>query len=278
LGALVWTVENITKDSPNVGARFRASLGPVAVVGSENSQHLYVRGLYGQLYHYYRSPTHPWSADDITTRVNIGIDYNFVTTPLVATGPAASHHVFAFNRQGQLTHYYTSAQAHAWHGNADYAWLAAGDVHDFHYKPEDRWDTVAAAQDGFWQSDMVKMRCPSFDGRATEGGPEGRAAAMLHEAIHVIYWRWSHQEHPIYGGNADPWLYHGVNDYPPGTINLDRKHSMYQIQVEYLADLAEFPAKWVPLTIPVSARTLAEMYMFNIIDPPDWRPGEPRPF
>lgn len=273
------SAENVTTIQPNNGARFKASLSPAAISGVEGSLHVYVRGLYGQLYHYYRSPAVNWRVDDITTRVSIGIGYNIIGRPIVVKRSNHSHHVMAPNRQGELIHYYTSGQAHAWHANRDYAWLAAGSVHDYSYKPEDRWDSVAAAQGGFWQADQVKMRCPSFDGSSTEGGPEGRAAAMLHEATHVIYWRWQHQAHPTLPNlDADDWLFHGINAYPPENLNLDRRHSMYQIQVEYLSDLGEFPAKWVPLTTSTAALGLAGTYMFNIINPPAWTPGDPRPF
>jgi hypothetical protein len=104
---------------------------------------------------------------------------------------------------------------------------------------------------------------------------------MIHEASHIIYsnWLgvWQHETHPVYGGNADYWYYHGVNEYPPGSLNKDKKHSMYQIQMEYLSDLAEFPAKLVPLSVCVNALGLANTYFYAIIDPP-WKPGEPRPF
>ncbi len=285
-----WVAENLTTRG-NIGLYYRVAGVPMARIGANASHHVYVRGRYGGLYHYYWTPSMSWNADRITSRRSIGENYAIYSDPIIGMSPDGSHHVFGLNRDDHLIHYYTSAQSHPWHSNDDYRWIASGWVHDYHYEPRNEYDSVAAANGGPLESDKVKMKCPSFDG-ITEGTPAGRAAAMLHEAIHVIYhgwWGWGHQEHPNdwCDGNvdgesekcADDWFPHGLDDYGPGELNKDRKHSMYQIQVEFLCDLSEFPADWITADMIQSARYLADTYLaISILNPPNWTCGDPRPF
>jgi hypothetical protein len=285
-----WVAENLTTRG-NIGAYYRVAGIPVAIIGANGSHHVYARGRWGGLYHYYWTSSLSWNADRITSRRSIGENYAIYSDPIVAISTDGSHHVFGLNLDDNLIHYYTSAQIHPWHSNDDYRWIASGWVHDYHYEPRNESDSVASANGGPLEIDRVKMKCPSFDG-TKEGAPAGRAAAMLHEAIHVIYhrwWGWQHQEHPadLCDGNvdgeseecADDWLGHGLDDYGPGELNKDRTHSMYQIQVEFLCDLSEFPADWVTAYMITYARSMADTYLaIRIINPPNWTCGDPRPF
>jgi hypothetical protein len=164
-----------------------------------------------------------------------------------------------------------------WHSDVDYYRWAAGGQHDFRYEPEDSTDAFAAAFGGFWQTNRVEMMCPSFNSR-TAGV---RAGTMLHEATHLIYWQWSHQSNPP-GSNctencSDDWFFHALGQYPYGSL-AGHKHSMNQIQIEYLCDLGEFSEWWVPAAITNAATTESNSRMTNRIrNPPGWTCGQPRP-
>ena len=164
-----------------------------------------------------------------------------------------------------------------WHSDPDYYRWASGNIHGFRYEPEDRGGAFAEAIWGWFTTDRVEMRCPSFNTR-TAGV---RAGTMLHESTHHIT-HWSHQPNPP-GSNcgatncSDDWYFHHLNSYPYGSL-AGRTHSMVQIQIEYLCDLAEFGQGWVPNQIGVIAQLEANNRMTNRIrNPPGWTCGEPRP-
>jgi hypothetical protein len=164
-----------------------------------------------------------------------------------------------------------------WHANRDYYRWAAGGRHGFRYEPEDATDAVATAYDGFWRTDRVEMKCPSFNNR-TAGL---RASTMVHEPTHIIYYRWRHQANNP-GSNctkpcSDDWLFHALGEYGYGQL-AGHKHSMNQIQIELLCDLSEFAASWVPASIASVAGGGSNTLMSNrILNPPGWTCGTPRP-
>ena len=100
-----------------------------------------------------------------------------------------------------------------WHSDVDYYRWAAGSQHDFRFEPEDACcDAYATAFNGWFVTNRVEMKCPSFNGR-TAGV---RAGTMLHESTHIIYGDafgvWSHQSNPP-GSNcssdcSDDWYFH----------------------------------------------------------------------
>ena len=168
-----------------------------------------------------------------------------------------------------------------WHADRDYYRWASGNSHGFRWEPEDATDAFATSWTGWFVTDRVEMKCPSFNSR-TAGV---RAGTMLHEATHIIYGGafgvWQHQSNPS-GSNctsncSDDWYFHNVNSYSYG--NLDgHRHSMTQIQIEYLCDLSEFGEWWVPATIATFAGNEANTRMTNRIrNPPGWTCGVPRP-
>jgi hypothetical protein len=168
-----------------------------------------------------------------------------------------------------------------WHSDADYYRWASGNVHGFRYEPEDGGGPFAEAFSGWFQTDRVEMRCPSFNSR-TAGL---RAGTMLHEATHIIYGGatggWSHQSNPA-GSNcsedcSDDWYSHYLNSYSYGNLE-GHRHSMNQIQIEYLCDLSQFGEWWVPVTTRSQAMSEANSRMTNRIrNPPGWTCGSPRP-
>lgn len=157
-----------------------------------------------------------------------------------------------------------------WHNVVDYSAWASGRRHGFRYEPEDSTENWARAQDGFWQTDLVEMMCPSFDKSAGI-----RAGGMLHEATHIIYYKYKHKD---CGDKCwDDWLFHVLGQYPYGKL-VGNKHSMYQIEVEFTCDLSEFPDPWVPATIVTQAQAESNNLMNNyIIKQPGWTCGIPRP-
>ncbi len=165
-----------------------------------------------------------------------------------------------------------------WHSDGDYYRWAAGSQHGFRFEPEDAGGAYAQAIWGYFTTDRVEMRCPSFNSR-TAGQ---RAGTMLHESGHHIYKDQSHVSNPP-GSNcgSDPcsndWFFHYINSYSYGSL-AGHKHSPVQIQIEYLCDLAEFGESWVPYMTGVIAQSESNDRMTNRIrNPPGWTCGQPRP-
>ena len=168
-----------------------------------------------------------------------------------------------------------------WHSDPDYYRWASGSVHGFRWEPEDATDAFASAFSGIFATDRVEMKCPSFNSR-TAGV---RAGTMLHEATHIMFGGtfgpWSHQSNPP-GSNctsncSDDWFFHNVDDYAYGSL-AGHRHSMVQIQIEYLCDLNEFGQSWVPFLTSFFAGSESNNRMTNRIrNPPGWTCGQPRP-
>lgn len=163
-----------------------------------------------------------------------------------------------------------------WHSDGDYYRWASGNNHGFRYEPEDATDAFATAFWGIFTTDRVEMKCPSFNNR-TAGG---RAGTMLHEATHIMF-------ESSHGSNlpssnctsncTDDWFFHYLNSYSYGSL-AGHRHSMNQIQIEWLCDLAEFGEWWVPVTTGTVAQSEANSRMVNRIrNPPGWTCGQPRP-
>jgi hypothetical protein len=175
-----------------------------------------------------------------------------------------------------ITYGLNTSSAGPGHSDVDYYKWAAGNQHGFRFEPEDGGGAYAQAFWGIFTTDRVEMRCPSFNFR-TAGQ---RAGTMLHESTHHIT-HWGHQSNPP-GSNcsepcSDDWYFHYRNSYPYGSL-AGHTHSMVQIQIEYLCDLAEFGEGWVPFMTKVVAQSEANDRMTNRIrNPPGWTCGQPRP-
>lgn len=155
-----------------------------------------------------------------------------------------------------------SGAVRPWHSSSDYAKWAAGSVHGFRYQPRNqttrdgRW-VYGHAVMGWRARDRVEMWCPSLN-RASD--PAHRAGTMLHEATHIQYGDWQGVLRHDAGGK-DYWYPHTLSDIKLGELARARsrglQHSAYQIEVEFLSDLSEFPAPWVPLLVSRAARATA---------------------
>lgn len=186
-----------------------------------------------------------------------------------------------FNSTFLLTYGILDTSLGPWHNDNDYWLWASGAEHGFRYEPEDDDGAFATAFNGFWRTDRVEMKCPSFNNRS----PGVRAGTMVHEATHIIYYRWKHQSN-LPGSNcsakcSDDWFYHELGEIAYGELRGGKsghKHSMNQIQIEYLCDIAEYHESWVPFSVHNPARSEANTRMTNrILNPPGWRCGLPRP-
>jgi hypothetical protein len=108
-----------------------------------------------------------------------------------------------------------------------------------------------------------------------------RAGGMLHEATHIIYYRYRHKSNNP-GSNcpgkcSDDWFFHTVGEYPYGKLS-GHKHSMVQMEVEFNCDLSQFAYPTIPVMIKIAAEGNANELMDNQIrNPPGWRCGLPRP-
>lgn len=177
-----------------------------------------------------------------------------------------------------LAHGIQSDSLEPWHSHSDYSNWANAHGDDFHYKPVDSDENAyAQAFGGLFQTDRVEMYCLGIN-----NSPAARAATLLHEATHVVYWEYKHKNNPA--GNcvddepcSDDWLFHSLHQYPYGDLR-GHKHSMVQIQVEFLCDLSEYADFWVPTTTRQLAKSQSILYMDNLIlNPPGWTCGQRRP-
>jgi hypothetical protein len=164
-----------------------------------------------------------------------------------------------------------------WHSDVDYYRWASGDQHGFRYEPEDATDAYAKSFWGWFVTDRVEMECPSFNNR-TAGV---RAGTMLHESTHITFDSSHGSNLPGSNCGSDPctddWFFHYLNSYSYGSL-AGHQHSMNQIQIEWLCDLAEFGEWWVPVTTGLIAQSEANDRMVNRIrNPPGWTCGNPRP-
>jgi hypothetical protein len=155
-----------------------------------------------------------------------------------------------------------------WHSNRDYFEWSKGQ----RYKPKNS-DNHGSWACG-WPNWYIEMYCPSF-----YSGPGERAALMIHEATHEIF---SGSFNVFqYGHTSDPWQDHSLSDIPLDTLdynNSNHLHYPYQMQIEFLIDLYEFPAENLEYQIYSTCKSTAQWLMDNYISPmPAWYPGDSRP-
>jgi hypothetical protein len=265
-----------------IGSILKAMVGPGASI-----QHVFGINPYsgGRVVHYSRlSPSTPmeqWCVELLPTPE--GEQFLVDTTFAVADSPWGERHIVCLNKaKHSFVHFYET-YSHAWHSSEDYSNWASGSNHHFRYVPRKEYqkggiEHPAYAYAGWFRENRVEMWCPSFD---ADYGPEKRAAIMLHEATHIIY----SNEIDVWNGDHDPkdkWYHHGLDAIPWGELSPHaegHKHSMFQIEAEFLADIAEFPEDWIPLSIRSQARTTAEQWIdTKFSNTPGWTVGEPRPF
>ncbi|MET3921622.1 hypothetical protein [Arthrobacter sp. UYEF20] len=186
-----------------------------------------------------------------------------------------------------------------WHARDDYLNAALAADNRYHGPFYTRFindpNAEASSDTGrFLARDRINFKCGVFDFGRTSDTPANRAGVMVHEGWHhwqyKYGWETSHQT----GGAIDPilgegdWYYrHGSGYFDFGTlwgynttVTPIRFHSPYQVHVEYLADLAEFPdTRFIPVAVTDEARSmgnnrLARQFKNTV----SYRIGQPRPF
>lgn len=276
-----WTQTSVTKEvykAPGLIEYYNISGSPETIVDPDHSIHIYGINTYagGHLIHHKGdlNPENPseriWSAH-YPHRTRFDKDeYHLLPSYFsINKSPTGDLHIVGLHKSKQsLVHFYT-VYSHAWHSNKEYSRWASGNYYNFKYEPKKKWKkdgkTIwAYAYAGIFRTDRAEMWCPSFH---SNSGPARRAAIMLHEATHIHY----ADDVDVWNGDHDPkdeWYHHGLDAIPWGTLRptLGLKHSMYQIQVEFLADISEFPYDWVPKSIRDSAKNSAKNSANHLID------------
>lgn len=186
-----------------------------------------------------------------------GVDTGILRPGVADDGP---QQVVGYNRLvSQRSILPRSGARRPWHSGSDYTKWAAGSVHGFRYQPRnqtvsDGHTVYGHAAMGWRARDRVEMWCPSLNLTSDAGH---RAGTMLHEATHIQYGDWQGVLRHDAGGK-DYWYPHTPSDTKLGELDRARghglNHSAFQIEVEFLADLSEFPAPWVPLLVSRAAR------------------------
>ncbi|MCA9734003.1 MAG: hypothetical protein H6696_04500 [Deferribacteres bacterium] len=191
-----------------------------------------------------------------------------------------------------------SASPQKWHYASDYIAMGQGEYCSSHlgfrYLPSTETSWMA-----FVVPEVYKayLGCLLFQDGSPMNNPVTRAGDFVHEGLHMweftYFTDYRHMNGPIghcteYGESCDWFYYHTITDFPKGYLwmwgkSLDGKrqlfHSSNQLQMEFLCDLAEFPADWVPANIRILAEVEAnhrlETRFRNVVA---YRCGDPRPW
>lgn len=253
---------------------------PKVAIGPENTIHLYGNPG-GHLVHYYWSEEQGWRGETYTDRGHID------SSPVIVPNTGTEQHVVAVNEDFDLIHFSEIRLSDVqelpwpWHTRSYYSWQARGADFYKHVPRVTVPEGVAASQFGLFVTDQVEMSCLAFESHPNNAGVTGaanRAAVMLHESVHQRY-----GDHVLGTGGmphvaeGDDWFAHGVYW---GQVGIGI-HSPVQLQAEYLSDIGEFPAHWVPFSVYGSACDSANDLINLLINPvqdPGWRCGDLRPF
>jgi hypothetical protein len=183
-----------------------------------------------------------------------------------------------------------------WHSTEDYASSSRAADNRFHgpfYQRFIEYDGSANATTEvgrFAARDRTNLHCPIFNFGAYYNSPSSRAGVMLHESWH--HWQYKHHfegGHPQCGSPAhdcDYYYFHGTGRFDFGSLDrydLDPNNFAFQsprqVQVEFLADLAEMSHPWVPTITTQAARAFGNDRLNNeFVNAVGYRIGDPRPF
>lgn len=260
--------------------------GRLAVLqGGNNRIDVFGRSPIGTLSHYFWTSDHGWRVENIHAGAGVQSNWHKIgDSPVVVQRRPDALDVFA-NRPtaGLAVHFvaHIDKSLGSWHTNSEYRKWAAGSLRGFKYIPEDKHEgNFANALRGAFVSDRVSMQCPVFE----DVGTALRAGTMLHEATHMIFWRYPHFSNAPSSACDDPcsdeWFFHGARESAGYLLLIaaTKNHSMNQVQIEYLCDVSEFPNPNWPLAVTDGALTEADDRMTNrILNPPGWTCGVPRP-
>lgn len=185
-----------------------------------------------------------------------------------------------------------------WHGVSDYIEMGQADYSSSHlgfrYLPSNLTEWLAFAKP---EQHIVYLGCLLFLKDCPANNPATRASDFVHEGLHMweytYFSEYGHMKGPVgrcteYGESCDWYYWHKLTDFSAGYFwmwgrSSDGKrqlfHSANQAQVEFLSDLADYAADWVPANIRLLAEVEAnhrlETRFRNLVA---FRCGEPRPW
>lgn len=202
----------------------------------------------------------------------------------------------AVNASYLLTYGLNEDQSFQWHGTIDYrrageAWSSSN--HDqMHYAPSTSREWLAEAQNRSPEEDRTRMGCLLFDTDSGNGNPSARAGDYVHEGWH--HWQYKrgysgHMQGPVgsctlTSKGCDWYYWHGVGAYAFGEMHKYTSdgsffHSPTQAQVEFLCDVSESSASFVPTSVRTLARAEANQRLANRFrNAVAYRCGDPRPW
>jgi hypothetical protein len=180
------------------------------------------------------------------------------------------------------------------HSREDYMLAANGADNAFHddyeYQFRNRNDGLSAK--AIESGSRTEMYCPVFNVGVYVDDPARRASVMVHEGWHHWQYKYNWQSHHEFGGaitggqEGDKFYFHGTGAFDFGqlhTIDLGANpikfHSPYQVEAEFLADLAEYSFGWIPIAVTDSAKAFGNDILANRFqNATSYRIGQPRPF
>ena len=189
---------------------------------------------------------------------------------------------------------------YSFHGTVDYRATAErwdNEYHDdIYHTPSDHTDYFGAFVFHVFGPNEVRTSCLLYDKtKAVNANPASRAGDFMHEGWHA----WS-LKHAYYTGSCgghfcgpkgscsvndcDYFYFHGIGAYAFGAMwqndgTANRFHSMNQVQVEFLCDVANYPQPWVPASVVLAAKNDANTRAVQrFINGPGYICGDDRPW
>jgi hypothetical protein len=139
---------------------------------------------------------------------------------------------------------------------------------------------------------LVQTSCLLYNFTLPNAGPGSRGGDFAHEGTHA--WMDRHGFKPdhfakagtctLTGNACDYFYFHPVSEYQFGELwiqngTASRFHSPNQTQVEYLCDVSDFPAAWVPSSVRIQAAQDANTRATSrFINGPGYSCGTVRPW
>lgn len=181
----------------------------------------------------------------------------------------------------------------SFHGTADYRATGEAASSNFHshfiHVPSDRTDVFGSFGGG-----RLTTACPLYNATSANANPASRAGDFMHEGWHAWMEKYNYDNGSVGGhrptqGNCtatgcDYFYFHGIGAYAFGAMwendgTANRFHSPNQVQVEFLCDVADQPATWVPNSVRLAAEADANARAVQrFINGPGYRCGDPRPW
>ncbi len=181
-----------------------------------------------------------------------------------------------------------------WHSSEDYSSLSRADANRFHAAFQLRFIQAGAkphhgASTHTQGPRRTDLHCLLFNAKTTTAYVTNRASVMLHEGWH--HWHLKHNYDGVHpqcsqGNQCDYYYSHTIRTYPFGTLdrhNTDPAHFLFhsprQVEVEFLADVAEMCRPWMPNSVRGTARMHGNTRLDNeFVNDVPWRIGDPRPW